>query len=171
MKQRMTTKDLALTAMLAAMAAAVHWLESMFMPLFPGLPGVKLGLANVFTLYALQTLGKGPALAISVLRCALGLFLTGAPVGTLYAFCGALMSYAVMALLHTLRFGTLAQSVPGALAHVTAQVAAAMWLTGTTGLVYYLPMVWLAAVPTGLLTGAACAGMQKALKGRTHDAG
>lgn len=53
MKQTMTTKKLAQTAMLVAMATAVHWLEGMLVPLFPGLPGVKLGLANLFTLYGL----------------------------------------------------------------------------------------------------------------------
>ena len=86
MKQTMTTKKLAQTAMLVSMATAVHWLEGVLVPLFPGLPGVKLGLANLFTLYALQTLGRSSAFLISVLRCGLGLLLTGAPVGTLYAF-------------------------------------------------------------------------------------
>ena len=47
--------------MLVAMATAVHWLEGVLVPLFPGLPGVKLGLANLFTLYALQTLGRSSA--------------------------------------------------------------------------------------------------------------
>ena len=72
--------------MLVAMAAAMHWLEGTMPPLFAGMPGVKLGLANVFTLFALQTLGKGEALLVSVLRCGLGLLLTGAPVGTLVCF-------------------------------------------------------------------------------------
>lgn len=157
--------------MLVAMATAVHWLESVLVPLFPGLPGVKLGLANLFTLYALQTLDRSAAFLISVLRCGLGLLLTGAPVGALYAFSGAMLSYAVMVLIQALSFGPLAQSVLGAVAHNTAQGLMAIWITGTKGLLYYLPILWIAAIPTGLLIGALCIGMQKVWKGQTHDAG
>ena len=129
------------------------------------MPGVKLGLANVFTLFALQTLGKGEALLVSVLRCGLGLLLTGAPVGTLYAFGGALTSLFMMIMMQKLGFGVLAQSVAGAVTHNTTQGLLAMWLTNTQGLLFYFPVLWITAIPTGLLIGAACAGMQRALKG------
>ena len=153
-RQRISTKKMAQTAMLVAMAAAMHWLEGTMPPLFAGMPGVKLGLANVFTLFALQTLGKGEALLVSVLRCGLGLLLTGAPVGTLYAFGGALTSLFMMIMMQKLGFGVLAQSVAGAVTHNTTQ-----------GLLLYFPVLWITAIPTGLLIGAACAGMQRALKG------
>lgn len=164
-RQRISTKKMAQTAMLVAMAAAMHWLEGTMPPLFAGMPGVKLGLANVFTLFALQTLGKGEALLVSVLRCGLGLLLTGAPVGTLYAFGGALTSLFMMIMMQKLGFGVLAQSVAGAVTHNTTQGLLAMWLTNTQGLLFYFPVLWIAAIPTGLLIGAACAGMQRALKG------
>ncbi len=171
MKQKMTTQKLAQMAMLVAMATAVHWLESMMMPIFPGLPGVKLGLANLFTLYALQTLGASAAWTIAILRCGLGLLLIGAPVGAIYAFAGAMISCLVMVVLKTLKFGPLAQSVMGALAHNTAQGMMAMVMTGTRGLIYYFPILWLAAVPTGLFVGLVCIAMQKAMKGKKDDRG
>ncbi|MFR7473302.1 MAG: Gx transporter family protein [Christensenellales bacterium] len=55
------------------------------------MPGVKLGLANLFTLQYAANAGQSSAFLISVLRCGLGLLLTGAPVGTLYAFAGAML--------------------------------------------------------------------------------
>ncbi|MFR4008980.1 MAG: Gx transporter family protein [Christensenellales bacterium] len=59
----------------------------------------------------------------------------------------------------------LAQSVAGAVTHNTTQGLLAMWLTNTQGLLLYFPVLWITAIPTGLLIGAACAGMQRALKG------
>ena len=59
---RFSTKTLTTCAVLAALALALSYLESFFPPLLP-LPGVKLGLANIVTVYALYALGASSALA------------------------------------------------------------------------------------------------------------
>lgn len=65
---RFSTKAITTCAVLAALALALSYLESFFPPLLP-LPGVKLGLANIVTVYALYALGASSALAILVVRC------------------------------------------------------------------------------------------------------
>ena len=64
---RFSTKAITTCAVLAALALALSYLESFFPPLLP-LPGVKLGLANIVTVYALYALGASSALAILVVR-------------------------------------------------------------------------------------------------------
>lgn len=70
MKQTMTTKKLAQTAMLVAMATAVHWLEGVLVPLFPGLPGVKLGWQTY--LRCMRCKRWGDLLRFSSLFCGVG---------------------------------------------------------------------------------------------------
>ena len=70
---KLTTKQLTLCAMLAAMALALSYLENLFpISLAIPIPGVKLGLANIVTLFALYALGPAPALLILLARCMLG---------------------------------------------------------------------------------------------------
>ena len=52
---RFSTKAITTCAVLAALALALSYLESFFPPLLP-LPGVKLGLANIVTVYALYAI-------------------------------------------------------------------------------------------------------------------
>ena len=73
---RFSTKAITTCAVLAALALALSYLESFFPPLLP-LPGVKLGLANIVTVYALYALGASSALAILVVRCLLGSLFAG----------------------------------------------------------------------------------------------
>ena len=70
---KIKTRELTLCAVLAALALALSYMESFFpLALIVPLPGVKLGLANIVTLYALYALGFPSALAILLVRCTLG---------------------------------------------------------------------------------------------------
>ena len=70
---KLTTKNLALCAVLTALALGLSTLENLFpVSLLVPLPGVKLGLANIVTVFALYQLGAVPALVILVARCLLG---------------------------------------------------------------------------------------------------
>ena len=74
--RHMTTRQLTLCAVLTALALALSYLEN-FIPLnlFIPLPGVKLGLANIVTVFALYALGAGPALTILIAAACWGRFL------------------------------------------------------------------------------------------------
>ena len=54
---KLTTKQLTLCALLTAMALALSYLENLFpLSLAIPVPGVKLGLANIVTVFALYAL-------------------------------------------------------------------------------------------------------------------
>lgn len=142
-------KRLTKISMLVAMASAVHILEYALTPLFPALPGAKLGLANAFTLYALMHQSAKDALLISILRCFIGLLITGAVTGFFYSIAGALFSFLGMLLFKQLRFSVYAVSMMGALCHNTAQLGVGILLTKTVALVVYWPWLALFALPTG----------------------
>ncbi len=142
-------KRLTTLSMLVAMASAVHMLEYFLMPLLPALPGAKLGLANAFTLYALMHLNAKDALTIGILRCLIGLLITGAVTGFLYSIAGAVISFLGMALFKRFRFSEYAISIMGALCHNTAQLGVGILLTKTVALIVYWPWLILFALPTG----------------------
>ena len=111
---RFSTKAITTCAVLAALALALSYLESFFPPLLP-LPGVKLGLANIVTVYALYALGASNALAILVVRCLLGSLFAGNASALLFSLLGGLAAMLVMIALHALpRLSVYGVSVGGA---------------------------------------------------------
>lgn len=160
---RFTTRELTTCAMLAALALALSYLEGFFPPLLP-LPGVKLGLANIVTVYALYTLGAASALSILVVRCTLGALFAGNASALLFSLLGGLCAMLVMIVLHKLpRLSVYGVSVGGAAAHNGGQVAAAMLTLGSAAPLVYLPFLLLVSVFTGALTGFVSALLLRAM--------
>ena len=97
---RLTTRELTVCAMLVALALALSYLESFFpLSLVIPLPGVKLGLANVVTLFALYALGPGQAVLILLGRCFLGAMFAGNINALLFSLLGGAAALAMMMLL------------------------------------------------------------------------
>lgn len=97
---KIKTRELTLCAVLSALALALSYMESFFpLALIVPLPGVKLGLANIVTLYALYALGFPSALAILLVRCTLGALFAGNASALLFSLLGGLSALLVMALL------------------------------------------------------------------------
>ena len=150
-----TTKQLALSAVLAALALGLSTLESLFpISLLIPLPGVKLGLANIVTVFALYELGALPALAILITRCVLGGLFAGNVSAMLFSLLGGLLAMAVMiALRHCRRLSIYGVSIGGAAAHNIGQMAAAVITLGSTMVLGYLPFLLAVSLFTGVLTG------------------
>ena len=160
---RFSTKAITTCAVLAALALALSYLESFFPPLLP-LPGVKLGLANIVTVYALYALGASSALAILVVRCLLGSLFAGNASALLFSLLGGFAAMLVMIALHALpRLSVYGVSV-GAAAHNCGQVAAAMLTLGSAAPLAYLPFLLLVSVFTGALTGFVAALLFRAMR-------
>ncbi len=150
---RFTTKQLTLCALLAALALALSYVEGMFPAPLP-LPGVKLGLANIVTLFALCALGAPYALAILLVRVLLGAMFAGNASALLYSLLGGLAALGVMALLvRAKRLSVYGVSIGGAAAHQCGQVAAAIVTLGSLAPLAYLPALLVVSVFTGALTG------------------
>ena len=168
MKNR-PARSLALIGLLAAFALVTFVIESQIPSPF-ALPGVKLGLANIFTLVALPLLGRKEAAAVLTVRILLGSLFTGTTITLLYSLAGGVLCYVVMALVYQ-PLGerlTWVTSVLGALAHNLGQMATAMMVLGKNVL-YYAPVLVLSGILTGLFTGLAAGFALKALKALKKD--
>lgn len=157
--RRFNMKKLALAGMLTAVAATLSVLER-FLPLqaVVPLPGVKLGLANIVTMFALFFLDFRSATAIVVVRCVLGAALGGGVTGFIFSLTGSMLALLMMALLmrgYGRAFSLFGISIAGAAMHNLGQVLAAMAILGDAAVLAYLPVLMVAGLVTGALTAAA----------------
>ena len=163
---KLTTKQLTLCALLTALALALSYLENLFpLTLAIPIPGVKLGLANVVTLFALFALGPGEALLILLARCFLGSLFAGNVNALLFSLLGGLCAMGTMILLARRRgLSVYGVSVGGAAAHNCGQIAAAVLTLGSRAPLYYLPVLLAVSLLTGGLTGLAAACLFRGLR-------
>jgi len=177
-KMSIPVKKLTLMAILTAAALIIFIIEAQI-PLPIPVPGVKLGLANAVTLFALfygnRKRGDGPgvssdnnkfvanapnltianAFTILLCRILLGAVFTGRPIAFAYSLAGGLLGFAAQALMK--RFVTTKQiwvcGAIGAIFHNIGQILAAILITGTPAIAAYLPVLIIAGVFTGVITG------------------
>lgn len=162
---KLTTKQLTLCAVLTAMALALSYLENFFpLSLVIPVPGIKLGLANIVTVFALYALGPAQALLILLGRCFLGAVFAGNMNALIFSLLGGVTAMLVMIGLSRLRgLSVYGVSVGGAAAHNCGQVAAAILTLGNTAPLYYLPILLGVSLFTGALTGLIAACLFRAL--------
>ena len=143
-------------AMLTAVAMILSYVESLLPSV--GIPGVKMGLANIAVIFALFRFGWKEAAALSLVRVVLVSLLFGSVGAMLYSLAGAVLSLAVMALLRRIdRFSTVGISVAGGVAHNAGQILMAMLILQTKQLLGYLPVLAVSGIAGGVLTGLAAA--------------
>ena len=150
----MKVKKLTVMAMLCAIALTIFMVEAQIPPLVP-LPGVKMGLSNIVTVFSVFSLGPGEAAAILFVRIFLGAVFAGNFSTILYSAAGGLCTILVtIALRKVLREKQLwIAGCIGAAAHSIGQMAMAVLLTGTPSLVVYLPVMIVCSILTGAFTG------------------
>ena len=176
---KISTRQVAMCAMLTALALGLSTLENLFpVTLFIPLPGVKLGLANIVTVFALYQLGAAPALCILVARCLLGSLFAGNASALLFSLLGGVLAMLVMMALTRLRgLSVYGVSIGGAAAHNIGQMAAALITLGNTAVLGYLPFLLAVSLFTGALTGFVSALLLRAMShvklshGRSADNG
>jgi len=149
----MKTKTLALYGLLTALALVLSYAESLVPPFF-AVPGMKLGLTNVVVLAALYLMDAKSAILINFVRIALVSALFGSGVSFLYSLAGGLLSAAVMILLKKSgRFGIAGVSAAGGISHNVGQILVAMAILETSSLGWYLMILWMTGLVSGLLIG------------------
>lgn len=151
----MKVQKMALLGVLTAGAIVIAILES-FIP-GVGIPGVKLGLANIVILIILYELGIVEAIIVNLLRVLVvglvrGTFLS---MGFLMSLTGAVLSLGIMILFYLLikKFSIVGVSVIGSLFHITGQLLIAMIFLGTAYIFLYLPIIAVSAIITGVFVG------------------
>lgn len=146
-------RRVALYGMLTALAFILSYVESL-VPVTVGIPGVKLGLANLVVVIALYTLDLKGAFVISVVRIVLSGLTFGGLFSMLYSLAGGLLSFAVMAILSRKKlFGTVGVSVCGGVAHNIGQLLVAMAVLETESVWYYFPVLLISGSVAGVLIG------------------
>ncbi len=150
----MKTQRLALLGVLTALALIIFIVELQIPNPFP-IPGIKLGLANIITVYAVYRFRAYETAMLVGVRITLGAVFCGNMMALLYSACGSFLCLLGMLFLRKLideRHLWIA-SVFGALLHNTGQMAAALLVTQTPSLLLYFPFLVVAGCLAGAFTG------------------
>ena len=138
-----------------ALALIFSYVESLI-PIQIGIPGVKLGLANLMIVIALYKMSLKETYLLSITRVVLSGFLFGNMFAILYSLAGGLLSLTVMAVLKKAGgFSVMGVSIAGGVFHNIGQLIIAMIVVETFSVAYYIPVLLIAGVITGLLIGIA----------------
>ena len=158
------TKKIATYGVMAALAMILSYVE-MQLPAFVAIPGVKLGLTNIVVLVALYKMGYKSALFINIVRIIAVSLLFGTFMSFAFSFTGGMLSTLVMILLKKSdKFSAVGVSVAGGITHNIGQILAAMILLNTKAIIWYLPVLWLSGILSGLLIGLIGALIVKRIK-------
>ena len=151
----MKVQKIALLGVLTAIAIVLAIVES-FIPSI-GIPGVKLGLANIAILIVLYELGVWEAVLVNALRVVVAALVRGTlfSMGFLMSLAGAFMSLGIMIVFYLLikKFSIIGVSVIGSIFHVSGQILVAMAFLGTAYVIFYLPIIAISAIVTGIIVG------------------
>lgn len=146
-------KKVARGGCLAALALIFSYVE-VLIPINLGVPGIKLGLANLVVMIGLYILSAKEVASISIARIILVGFLFGNMAAIMYSLAGAIFSFIVMLLIkRSNRFSILGVSITGGVCHNIAQLVVAMMVVENLNLIYYVPVLIIAGAVAGLLVG------------------
>ncbi|MCR4955108.1 MAG: Gx transporter family protein [Lachnospiraceae bacterium] len=151
MNRKSTT--VAYLGMLTALAMILSYVESLI-PMSVGIPGVKIGLANLVVMVALYTVGIKWAFALSMVRIILVGFTFGSMSSMMYSFAGGMLSFLVMVIAKkTGFFSVRGVSILGGVFHNVGQIALAICLVENVKLVFYFPVLLVSGTAAGVAIG------------------
>ncbi len=164
MKKGMDVKRLTTLSALIAVAMILSYVESLI-PAFVAVPGVKVGLSNIATVFALYTLGAPAAVTVSLVRVCLSALLFGNFVSLIYSLSGAVLALAVMIILRRLGlFSEIGVSVAGGVMHNAGQVIAACLIMENAAISAYFAPLALSGIIAGIAVGVASGLLVKRLE-------
>ena len=147
------TRRIAVSAMFAALALIFSYIEAI-LPLSTGIPGVKLGIANLVVILALYNMNFRYAMGINVIRILVAGLLFNGLFGALYSLAGGVVSLTVMWLLkRTGLFSMAGISMAGGVAHNMGQLLVASALVSNLKMFVYLPVLMFSGIAAGILIG------------------
>lgn len=149
----MQNKKLVTMALFVTTAFMLSYIESLF-PFFFGVPGMKLGLANLAVVCALYLYGWREALMVNVLRIILAGLLFGNMFSILFSLGGAIVSFVCMMAAKRLGLSLYGVSMAGGVFHNVGQLLIAAFLVQTVEVGCYAPFLLIAGLVTGFLIGA-----------------
>lgn len=147
------TKHLAVSAVLASLGLIFSYIEAII-PFSVGIPGVKLGIANLVVIIALYVLGTSYAFSINIIRILVAGLLFNGVFGALYSLAGACISFIVMLMLKkTKLFSIVGVSMAGGVAHNVGQLLMAATIISNIKIFLYFPVLLFSGMVTGVIIG------------------
>lgn len=148
------SKTTAFIGVCTALAMVLAYIEVLVPPLFPAVPGIKMGLPNIVIIFLLYRRGPAVAAFVSVLRIILVSILFGNAMAFMYSLAGGVLSLLVMMLLKRLKIlSTVGVSVAGGVMHNVGQILMAMLLLETSQLGYYMAVLAVTGTVSGIAIG------------------
>lgn len=148
------SKDVAHLALLISLALVFSYVEAII-PFNPGIPGVKLGVANIVTVITLYMFGNRDAFIVSVIRVLIAGLLFNGAFGACYAMAGAAVSLTGMILLRkTGLFSPVGVSMAGGVLHNLGQLLVAAALIEDMKIFFYFPVLMFSGIIAGIAVGA-----------------
>lgn len=146
-------KKAAYMGMLTALAFVFSYIEFL-LPINLGVPGIKLGLANLVVIVALYLMNVRVACTLSFVRILLTGLTFGNPASMIYSLAGGMLSLAIMIMAKKSDFFSVTGvSVLGGVFHNVGQIIVAILVVETKSLLFYLPVLILSGTVAGVLIG------------------
>ena len=147
------TKKVSVIGLFTAMALLLSCIENM-LPFRTGIPGIKLGIANLIIVIAFYFLPSGEVLSISLLRVFFLSVFSGSPFTTAFSFTGAIASFFAMYISYRRNsFSPVGISIIGGMTHNLAQLLISAFLLNTPAFLWYSPVLLISGIITGLING------------------
>lgn len=151
--KKINIKRLCTLALMIALAFAFSYLESLI-PFNFGIPGIKLGIANLVVVVALYTMNAKDALFISIIRILLSGLAFSGPFAMIYSLIGGLLSFLVMFVAEkSNKFSPIGVSALGGTVHNFGQILVAAVVMRTYRIIYYFPILMIVGLVTGIVNG------------------
>ena len=147
------TKKVSVIGLFTAMALLLSCIENL-LPFRTGIPGIKLGIANLIIVIAFYFLPSGEVLSISLLRVFFLSVFSGSPFTTAFSFTGAIASFFAMYISYRRNsFSPVGISIIGGVTHNLAQLLISTLLLNTPAFLWYSPVLLISGIITGLING------------------
>lgn len=149
----MKSRKIAFLGLLIALAFVLSYVE-MLLPINIGIPGAKVGLANLVIMVALYTIGERNAFILSVVRVVLVGLTFGNLAMMIYSLAGAMLSFVAMLIAKRIKlFSVTGVSVIGGVFHNLGQIIVAIIVLDTASLIYYFPFLVVVGTISGIVIG------------------
>lgn len=164
----MKTKKIAYLGLLIALAFVFSYIEFLI-PVNLGIPGAKLGLANLVIIVALYTINEKDAFVLSMIRIVLVGFTFANLASMLYSLAGGILSFFTMVLAkRSKKLSLTGVSVIGGIFHNVGQIIIAICVVKTASLIYYLPVLMVAGITAGVAIGILGSMVTKRIRKMVH---
>ncbi|MFI3326240.1 MAG: Gx transporter family protein [Clostridia bacterium] len=152
----MSVKKISTCGILASLAMIISLLER-YVPMDLVLPGLKLGLANIVTVYAILRIGKKEAFLILLVRVLAVAVVSGRMSSVFFSLFGGIFAWAIMCILSKFidnGISVTGLSIAGAAFHNTGQILVGIVTVGNISVISYLSYLLILSIPVGFITGS-----------------